>query len=298
MKEGLQYPQGRIARIVEREAGKKFGPETLTKDLVASALNVPIEQLSEVEWEEISEFAVNAGAALIRSSLEKEETGITTMEELESVRDKIKQIRDGMIPYHDIFHAAETYRLTNGASASAEFTETQKRERYVSPIVAAAELYPTLFLVSPPHLNQPVPVLLTSTDGRMRVARFLLTTLNTDLPEVSHAVDYFLTSEPPVEPPARKQEYEQLLELILTSNAKHRLKEMAPLEQPLTEEEITNIHQALEKEAEYESSHYGQFAQKVFADDWSKDPRLFLDEFLSCIRTEGAGIVLSSQDIE
>ena len=290
----MQYPSGRIAQIVEREAGKKFGPEKLTKELVAQALNIPPEQLTEGEWEEISEFAVNAGAALIRSSLSKDKATALTEEGLESIREKVKEIRDGLIPYHDIFHAAETYRLSKGVNATAEFAEQDLRSRYTDSNTAAAELYPVLFLIIPPQLNEPLPVLLSHTEGRALIAEFLSTSFDTSLPDVQTMIQTLETANQSEDPSVRKKEYERLVEVIVISNAIKRLQDTEPAQEELTKAEMTAIHEAIQRAAQDPGSHYHRFADKVFSTtNWGNEPRLFVDEFLSCIRQEGNDIALA-----
>jgi hypothetical protein len=293
MKESFKYPQGRIARIVEREAGKKFGPENLTKDVVAQALHISPEQLSDEEWEEISEFAVNAGSALLRSSLGKSEGSISTEEEYKSERARVKESARGLIPFHDIFHAAETYRLTHGRSASAEFAEADTRARYTEPSSAAAELYPILFLIIPPNLDEPFPILLSHQEGREAIAGFLYESFEDPLPGVRKMIEVLETSDQSPDPDARKKEFETLVELIILSNAIKNLQEATPAQAPLTESEAKAIQEAIQRAAQYPTSHYYQFAQKVFAETNDHDPRLFIDEFLSCIRTGGESVALS-----
>lgn len=290
MKEGFKYPQGRISRVVEREAGKQFGPENLTKEVVAQALYISPEQLSDEEWEEISEFAVNAGSALLRSSLGKSDTLIATEEEYKSERARVKEVAQGLIPFHDIFHAAETYRLTQGRSASAEFAEADARARYTAPSGAAAELYPILFLIIPPNLDEPFPILLSHREGRDAIAGFLHESFDDSLPRVKEMIEVLETSDQSLDPDARKKEYETLVELIILSNAIKKLQEATPAQVPLTESEAKAIQDAIQRAALDPTSLYYRFAQKVFAETTDHDPRLFIDEFLSCIRLEGAGV--------
>lgn len=296
MNESHPYPRGRVARFLERVAGNRFGPENLTKDVVAQALHIPPEQLSDEEWEEISEFAVNAGSTLIRSSLDKSEAYAATDEEYEVSRARVREIAKGLIPFHDIFHAAETYRLTHGKSASAEFAEADARARYTDPLSAAAELYPVLFLIIPPNLDEPFPVLLSHREGREAIAGFLSESFDTSLPGVQEMIDALGNFDQPTDPTARKKEYEMLVELIVISNAIKKLQEVTPEQVPLTADETKAIHEAMRQAAADPTSNYYQFAVKVFAETGhDHDPRLFLDEFLTCIRQEA--IVATSYTI-
>jgi hypothetical protein len=292
MLENYPYPHGRLARFVEKIAAKKFGPEELSKDIVAQALHIPVEQLSENEWIEISEFAVNAGSQLIRSSVDKN-IPISTRDEYEAVRADVKEFARGLIPFHDIFHAAETYRLTQGKSATAEFARVGIRERYTDPISAAAELYPVLFLIIPPNLDEPFPVLLSHSEGREAIADFLASSFDTDLAQVREMVETLKNTSQPVDLAGRKKEYEMLVEVIVIHNAMRKLEEVASDQSILSQAEVVAIHNAMQHAASDTSSYYYQFAVKIFSEK-GIHPRVFLDEFLSCIRTKLTDISLEN----
>lgn len=282
----FEYPHGHIARAVEKKAGKEFGPKKLKKEMVASAFNLSPDEITDEEWEEISEFAVNAGSDLIRSAIRKDVQGAISLGNIVSLQERIKNNEDGLFPIHDIFHAAETYRLTGGRSASANFIETDIRGRYTDPQAAAAELYPVLFLIVSPESKSPLPIFLTSAEGRKIVAQFLGDVLDSSAPAVQEMIRTLSTTPPPDLPSLRKKEYESLLEVIVVSNAEKRLRDMGPEVAPLSMQEKQAMREAMKRATEHPASHYQEFAEKVFSQDGlEKNPRLFLDEFLASIRS-------------
>lgn len=273
----------RISQTLERQAGEKFGPKRLTKEILARTLNLDGDQITHEEWADISEFAVNAGASLIRTAIEKDVPDAVATGDVEAIVDRIEKNKDNFLPQHDIFHAAETYKLTGGKRVSAEFLDTDVRGRYTNPDSAVAELYPILFLVLP-YLQAPLPVLLSSKEGRSQIAEVLPRLLDTDIPGVQEFIDKLDSSDFPQTPAERQQEYEELVQLILICNAISRLQVMDP-PTPLTTPELIEIRMAFSAARENPAAHYKQFAEKVFSQtDWSAVPRLFLDELLDSIR--------------
>ena len=282
----FEYPHGRIARLVEDTAGREFGPKRLGKERLAPTFNVSPDQITEEEWAEIYEFSVNAGSDLIRSAIKTDVPDAIASNDIYPLQMRILANDDGLIPRHDIFHAAETYRLTKGASASAEFiTKTDKRSRYTDPGSAAAELYPVLFLVLDDS-GAPLPVLLSTIEGRKKIADSLAPRLDPGLSQTQELLKNLNERTAPELPSARQQEYELLLELIVISQAIKALQDMDPAVEPLTAQEQEAVHKAIQEASQIPDSHYKNFAEKVFSQtDFTSNPRLFLDEFLISIRS-------------
>ena len=271
---GPEFPHGRIAQTVEAMAGKEFGPENLTKADIANSLNLKERDISEAEFAEISEFSVNAGAEMIQTALSHDIPKSPTTKDVRIARKNIEKNKQGMLPFHDIFHAAQTYRLSNGTKASARFAEIDSRTRYTDPQSLAEELYPVLFLTTP-EWKKPVPVLLASSEGRKTISDYYR---QFGQPKTTRDSIISLLSRPiPSTPQDRRNEYESLLELILIGNAQYQIKD-------LTSREVDTIKKSFENTRERPPEHYARFAKQVFNREWHENRRLFLDELLRCIR--------------
>jgi len=129
-----------------------------------------------------------------------------------------------------------------------------------------------------------MPVLLSSREGRSKIVEALHYLLDTNIPGMKKAIEESCPFNPPETPAARQEEYEKLVELIVISNAKGRLRALDP-ELPLTGEEEGAILEAFAEASLKPQEHYRRFAEKVFSQtEWETEPRLFLDELLSLIR--------------
>ncbi len=267
-----QSPEGRIAKTVEEVAAREFGPEKLTRADVAKCLNLSAEQISDEEWQEISEFAVNAGSDLIRASIPERVDPISKKQE-GAIKRSIDKGEARFVPYHDLFHAAETYRLTEGREASSAFIKANDKDRYTDPAVVQAELYPLLFL-SHERSDSPLPIWMGTKEGRQH----LLETFS--LPDSdSKELEELLLKEPSADAQGRRTEYESLIEIVLVENAKRRVPD-------ITQAELDDVRQAFRQVRGQPPAHYEQFAPKVFNQEWQDNPRLFLDEFLENIRVK------------
>jgi hypothetical protein len=266
-----QSPQGKIARTIESHAGTEFGPESLTKSDVARTLNLKTDQISEEEWSEISEFAVNAGADLMRAAIQLDSQDVFSLRDVDEIQASIEDNQGGLRPFHDLFHAAETYRATRGRHAAARFAETDDRGRYADPQAAVAELYPVLFFASP-DMPKPLPVMFSTADDRKLLFEFFKTVAVTD-EQQKEMRD--LLSNYPSDPAERQRQYESFLECIVIFNAQKQVKD-------ISENEIAMIREAMK----HPSEHYRVFAARVFNEEWRGNQRLFLDELLDCIRTK------------
>jgi|GEM_PF-5576962 hypothetical protein len=269
---GSKFPHGRIAQTVEMKAGKEFGPERLKKYDVARALNLQEDQISDGEWMEISEFAVNAGADLIRAAIQQDSKDIFSSRYVAEIQRSIEDEDNdvGLKPFHDIFHAAETYRATKGKHAAARFAETDDRSKYVDPQSAVAELYPVLFFASP-DMPKPLPVMFSTADDRKLVFELFKTVAVSD-EQLKEMED--LLSTYPSDPAERQRQYESFLECIVIFNAQKQVKD-------INRNEIAMMREAMKSPPE----HYRVFAARVFNEEWRENQRLFLDELLNCIRT-------------
>jgi len=268
---GPEYPRGRIAQTVETQAAKEFGPEGIKKQEVAHALNLKDDQISNDEWNEISEFAVNAGAELIQSAAAKDMPDILKPRDVKRIQRRIEQDKYRMIPSHDLFHAAETYRLSKGKNAGARFTEVDVDKRYTDSQAVTDELYPVLFLEIA-DTGVPLPVALSTSEGRRTITEYIGETLSGDAGQSLRK----LLAEEAQTPETRKQEYEAFVECVAIANAQLKL------HRPVTAEEERTMREAIKNPPE----HYTKFAARVFSEEWKSNPRLFLDELLECIRTK------------
>jgi hypothetical protein len=268
--------QEQIAQTIEIKAGKEFGPKKLTKSDVARALNIGEEDFSKKEWADISEFAVNAGTELIRTAVEKRLSENPTNTETKTIRKDIKGNRYNFIPYHDLFHAAETYRVQHSEKANAAFVEVDALDRYTDPKIIVAELYPLLFF-APPVMSAPLPVLLCSSEGRADVTHFFTKEVGLPL-KIKENIKTLLSGPAPLTPEEREDEYKRLIEEAIVGNAVATLF--------LDPEETTELREGVERAFANPPQHYIDFASKVFNQEWSENPRLFLDELLAAIRTQ------------
>ncbi len=276
-------PHKHISQTLEKQAGERFGPAGLPKWKLAQTLNLQEDQISPEEWVEIYEFSVNAGSSLIRTAIKKDLPEAVASGNIQDLLVRIKMNKDNLLAKHDIFHAAETYRLTGGKDASAKFVKLDDRELYTSPESAVAELYPVLFLVLA-NLEEPLPVLLSSIEGRKQIYDVLTRLLDITNPDVYQALDRLYSDGSPASRAERQEEYENLVKLIVINDAKSFLRSFRANE-PLLKEEEDAIQQAFKEFSQNPPKHYQQFAEKVFSQtDWEKEPRLFLDELLTSIR--------------
>lgn len=286
---GEKFPRARIAQTVEEKAAKEFGPqrieggaiEGIEKSAIAHSLNLKEREVSPEEWEEIYEFSINAGAALIQSAASQEmgpRTGRGEMGQLEVdlVREAVEKDTFGFLPYHDIFHAAATYRLTEGKEAAAQFAQVDPRERYIDPTVMRDELYPLLFF-APKSVHAPLPVLLTSLSGRDMVAD-MITERNFFPEETVQAVRSLLLPKE-AQSMNRRIQYESLVREILIGVAHRSL-------QDVRKREVAAMREGFAEVLAQPPEIYDQFARRVFNEEWRTNPRLFLEEFLTCIRTQ------------
>lgn len=268
---GSEYPRGRIAQTVEMQAAKDFGPEGITKNEVAHALNIKEDQISDDEWREISEFAVNAGAELIQSAVAQDIPAVLKARDVKQIQTRIERGKYEMIPSHDLFHAAETYHLTKGRSATARFAEVGKRERYTDPQAVRDELYPVLFLEIA-DTKMPLPVALSTPEGRKIIAGFITKAIPGDGSDSLRRV----LAEESQSPEIRQRQYEAFVEYAVITNSQIKL------DGQVTPEEERAMRRAIKNPPE----HYTRFATRVFNQEWKRNPRLFLDELLDCIRTK------------
>jgi hypothetical protein len=274
-----ESPHTQIAQKIELQAGLEFGPEKLTKADVARALNLTESDISDEEWNDISEFAVNAGAVLFRAAVENDIPETPTRKDLKTLDKRIKKNKDNLLPYHDLFHAAETYRLTKGGRAAARFAEVSNRERYTDPHAAVGELYPLLFYAKPenPGMTAPLSVLLQSPEGRKVVEDFFM---HWKLPEdATRRIQHILTAAPQSTLEARQRDYESLIEVVILANTEDNIKDLTPAE-------AESIQKGFVEVRDNPPEHYARFARRVFNEEWKTNPRLFLDELLDCIRTK------------
>lgn len=285
MSEWYEYPHRAVGLTIQEKVSALFGPRHLFKEEITRALNLPKDGIKPDEWREISEFAVNAGADLFRSTLKKDMWAAVAIRDgarINTIHSNVRDNRIGLFPDHDIFHAVETYRLTGGTSASAEFTKLDERSRLTSPTSAVAELYPVLFLSS--NWGKPLPVLIASQNGRRQIGQHIETEYAPSFPPARQMAKR-LTNSPPGRPIDRQREYENLVEVIVIGNAIRSLRMKHPSVARLSVVEQNAIHDAFKNARRNPPPHYKQFAEKVFAQtDFSTVPRLFIDEFLACIR--------------
>lgn len=268
--------QGRVASVVEGRARMEFGPELLDKDEVACALNLPGEALTQEEWEEISEFALNAGAELLQAAVAHDPLPTTPKEEERFAR-QVHKNKYRMFPIHDLFHAAYEYRATGGEAVTPPFVEVSVRERYTNPSLIRSELWPALFLISQ-TMSAPLAVLLASPEGRQD----LDTTFGEggERPnQVRQEITGLLERPVPATPEALRAEYERLVGLMVIANAVEKVPDIVATE-------VLALREEAARAGEEPDPYYDQFAKRVFGGEWQENPRLFLDEFLVAIRTK------------
>lgn len=270
-----KFPHGRIAQTVEGKAAEGFGPEQLTKSALADTLNIPESAISDREWADISEFAVNAGASLIQTMIAKDVPETPSGKDVRTLRKRVKSNEGDIFPIHDLFHAAETYRLTQGKEAAARFAEVDSRQRYIDPETFSAELYPVLFGAIPG--KGLIPVLLCSHEGRKVLKEF---SEKRGLPEAEReTIVRVLSDDRELNPEERQKQYEAILENLIIGNAQMKVTDLTP-------DEIDAARKNFEEILKNPPPHYASFAARVFREEWKSNPRLFFDELLECIRTK------------
>lgn len=274
----IYNPEGNVARVmrtIETLAGSEWGPEGLPRSEVARCLNLGESEISDEEWQDISEFAVNAGSNLLWGAVVQAHTAFPDLGQTEKAPHSDNS-GIALYPPHDLFHAAEAYRLSNAEHVYPMFLEGDPRKRYRNPELAIAELYPVLF-DAPAAIGVPYPVAFASAEGRKSVLEHLLQAEYADL--YADAFRSHLTEEYPDDPVLRRIWYEKFVEMLLLANAENALG-------MLSKEEIQQFHATYAGMASQPEPRYEAFAERVFQEEWRTNPRLFLDEFLDCIRTK------------
>ncbi len=268
-----ESPHGKIARFVE-DAARDFGAENLTRSTIAHCLLLEADEISNDEWTEISEFALNAGTDVIRAMFRHVHPEPIDKDSLARLEEP--QRAEGLTygPAHDIFHAAEAYRLSNGKSAAPAFFSTDRRGRYINPTFGLSELYVELF-ETPEWLGVPFPIALQFSVLRERIDTYFSQVDYS--PERKAAIHTHLTSNIPTSTKEWIAFWETFIELIILGNAQVAFGTLLPSEE-------REYHEALLVERQHAPEYYLNFVTRVFDPKSNANPRLFLDEFLSCIR--------------
>lgn len=265
--------RGEIARHIE-DAARDFGPEKLTRDDIARCLLLEANEISDAEWTEISEFAVNAGTDVVRAMFKHvhpepiDEDSLIRLEEPERAKGL------GYSPQHDVFHAAEAYRLSNGVSAAPTFFSADRKGRYLQPRLAISELYVELF-EAPTWLGVPLPVALRIDSLRKRVNGFYSAI---DYPEHRKAaIHTLLTDNIPQTTQGWIALWEAFIEILILGNAEVALGSVSA-------EDESAFRKGYAEELQHPPEHYIRFAARIFDKRFTVNNRLFLEELLACIR--------------
>lgn len=257
-REGGMDPKLAEAFKAERESIKdtayEFFPDYITKEVLAPNFNLAPKEISNKELVEMQEFSVNAGVEMAR----------------EAQRSKSEVI---FIGHHDIFHAADMMRRTNGKSPLSEFVSTPRPERYINTDIMRDELYPLLFLAI--DGESPLSVEIMSEDGRQRVKEYLKNTFGLEgLTSLDAQIDEG-------DADALQELYEEVVKQVLIVNGERVLKDIG---QDELIEKLVEDTEACFKEGNW-SEYYTAFAKRVFGQEYKENPRLFLDQFLQDIRS-------------
>jgi len=273
-----ETPEGRIAQIIELRAGKGWGPETLSNDSLAGALNIDPSLVTDEEWADIYEFSVNAGAEAQQVMTNKRLPENITEKKETKLNKRTIDNKDRFDPTHDIFHAAEMYYETHTAESAMPFTKVDKRERYLHPGLYRTELWPILFY-SMPGTKQPLAVKLATPEGRAELAEHFAAEIRIEKNPIRGHIRRLLEAPQPLEPGEAQREYQKLVELVLIANSADKTPDA-------TEDEVNGLADGIDATLENLPEHYDVFAKRVFSGEWKENPRLFLDEFLAAIRTQ------------
>jgi hypothetical protein len=237
-----------------QEEADGFFPDRMTKESLAPSLNLAPEDISDEELTEIQEFAVNAGAEMVRGSRNTKSDVI-------------------FIGYHDIFHAADAMKRTHGESPVSKFVISPRPFRYIDPEIMRDEMYPLLFLKMNEHA--PMPVELMTPEGRKRMKQHVreifeiqdLPELDADIPEGD--IDSLLNL------------YELIVKEALRVNGRRALRESESEDlQEQFEKDLDAVFSSKER-----PENYTEFAKRIFSGEFKENPRLFLDQFLADIRS-------------
>jgi hypothetical protein len=271
-----QSPEGRLACASEIVTGRYWGPEHMPESDIARTFNLEKSDISEEEWAEIYEFTVNAGATAHTTMIDTHRPQKIKPAKEEKLGWRIIENKDRFDPYHDIFHAAEVYRESQGKKAAVPIAEVSKRDRYLDPDLYRTELWPGLFYLVK-TTTAPLPVSLSSLEGRRQIQQELA-------PEgvknpARARIRKILEGSPPEITEEAQLEYETMIGLFLLMNAVEKIKDVTVPEIQALVAEITESRGEL-------SEYYMRFASRVFGKEWKENPRLFLDEFLAAIRTK------------
>lgn len=229
-----------------------FYREKLTAEEIAASFGLSPEQISDEDLAEIQEFALNAGLEMVAN------------------RNPENTISD-FAAYHDIFHAAERMRVSKGHNATPKFITRDNAGSLIAPEVIIEEFYPALFFSADAFLDifdQNISQLIYDP----RSAQDLFDVYK-DSRRNLQGID--LTQFTPLE------RYEVFLKLFIENDT---IDELIELErEDLIPEFLENLDQVFNSPER--PAHYTEFAQRVFDGEWQENPRLFLDQFLSDIRT-------------
>ena len=237
-----------------REEADGFFPESILKETLAPSFNLAPEDISDAELMEIQEFAVNAGTEMVRKARDAKSNVI-------------------FIGYHDIFHAADMMRLTQGESPVSQFAITSRPDRYINPSIMRDEMYPLLFLET--NGRAPMPIELMTPDGRERMKKYVRQVFEVQsLPELDADI-------PENDVEALRHLYEIIVREALRVNGRRALRESESEDlQDQFEKDLDQVFAGEER-----SAHYMEFSERIFSGAYKENPRLFLDQFLSDIRS-------------
>lgn len=250
--------QARLAHERERmkEEAREFLPESINKETLASSFNLAPEDISDDEIREIQEFAVNAGMDMVRAA--------------EGVDNDVN-----FHGYHDIFHAADIMRKSQGASATPDFATSPRSERYTSGRIMTEELYPLLFFGITD--TQPLSIAIMTPEGRAELADALREKFGIDNIKGLEVLDAISEETPE----AFQHLYEEVVKDILIANGERALKEAE--REDLTERFVEDTEHLFARANWPE--HYKELAARIFGGEWVVNKRLLLDQFLQDIRS-------------
>lgn len=241
----------RIAQIrADRlEKAEGFLPEELSREVLAPCFGLSPEQISDAELTEIQEFAINAGLEMAANRSPENSVG-------------------NFIPFHDIFHAAERMRVSKGENATPDFITRDNIGRYMHPEVIRQEFYPPLFLPSTIEGMNLSQLVCNFTDNESIIKGIPY--------ERKSAFEYIdFTRLTP------QQRYETIIRAIIEDNGSEKLSNLERTD--LMTQFLRNLERVFDSSER--PAHYTEFAERVFSGEWQDNPRLFLDQFLSDIRT-------------
>jgi hypothetical protein len=232
------------------EATADFSKENLPANLVSYCFGLKPHELSKEDLADIHEFAMNAGLEMVS-------------------RRHPENTEGNYFAFHDMFHAAEKMAESGGHNSAPEFITSDQINRYIGEQIIREEFYPLLFL---PIADKPLILALDDPSYHEKT----VLALGAIAPNYTDKIAEIIKSKITL-----RKKYEIVIKVLLFANGIKKITEFnrADLAEVLTQN-LKNVFSSDER-----PERYSEIMSKVENGEHLTNRRLFLDHFLSYIKT-------------